>query len=294
MLLSMTGFGDARDENDRLAVCAEVRTVNHRHLKIMIRCPEAYVRLESEIEKLVRERIGRGTVTVTLRIVALTEQSHYRLDEAVLKAYWEEIHRIARQIAAAPPADLAPLVALPGSVAEALEEAVDYEQDWPVIRRVLEAALEKLQQFRVQEGRAMQQELEQQCAVVRTNLDRIAERAPEVVVAFRDRLRQRVAELLAEFDVQVDTADLLREVSVFSERCDIGEEITRLRCHLDQFAAFLKEKRSLGRKLDFLSQEMFREINTIGAKANDVAIAHGVVEMKAATERIREILQNVE
>jgi len=140
----------------------------------------------------------------------------------------------------------------------------------------------------------MLQELRRQCQVLREQLEKVAERATEVVTAYRDRLLQRVNELLSGTDVRAEPDDLLREVSVFAERCDIGEEVTRLRSHLDQFAAFLESDKSEGRRLDFLGQEMFREINTIGAKANDVAIAHCVVEMKAATERIREILQNVE
>lgn len=122
----------------------------------------------------------------------------------------------------------------------------------------------------------------------------MAGKASQVARDYRDRLLECVRDLLKETDVEVGASDLIREVSVFADRCDINEEVTRLRSHLEQFDAFLKENVSQGRKLEFLSQEMFREINTIGSKANNIEIAHSVVEMKAAIEKMREILQNVE
>jgi uncharacterized protein (TIGR00255 family) len=130
--------------------------------------------------------------------------------------------------------------------------------------------------------------------IISEQLVQVTEMAPQVVSSFRDRLLERVKELLATSDVTVDSSDVIREVSIYSERCDINEEIMRLRSHLEQFEAFLQGESSQGRKLEFLSQEIFREINTIGAKANNVTIAHAVVEMKSAVEKIREVLQNVE
>ena len=140
----------------------------------------------------------------------------------------------------------------------------------------------------------MLRDLRLNAGIISEQLMQVADLAPQVVASFRDRLLERVKELLATSDVSVDSSDLIREVSIFSERCDINEEITRLRSHLEQFETFLQGDSSQGRKLEFLSQEMFREVNTIGAKANNVAIAHSVVEMKSAVEKIREVLQNVE
>ena len=140
----------------------------------------------------------------------------------------------------------------------------------------------------------MRQELLDNCETIRKNLDRVAELAPRVVEAYRDRLHERVRALLAEFDVEVDKADLIREVSIFAERGDIAEEIVRLRSHLDQFAQVIDESESSGRKLEFLSQEMFREANTIGSKASDVEISRYTVEIKGVIEKIREMIQNVE
>jgi uncharacterized protein (TIGR00255 family) len=165
---------------------------------------------------------------------------------------------------------------------------------WPQVAPVVEQALESLQKMRVQEGRAMRQELLDNCVSIRTNLDKVAELAPRVAEAFRDRLLERVRSLLQEFDVAIDRADLIREVSIFAERSDVAEEIVRLRSHLDQFAQAIDAPESSGRKLDFLTQEMFREANTIGSKASDVQISHYTVEIKGMIEKIRELTQNVE
>lgn len=140
----------------------------------------------------------------------------------------------------------------------------------------------------------MRAELEQCCQQIATNLDSVVERAPDVVSNYRDKVLERVREMLEGSGATVEPDNLIREVSVFADRCDINEEITRLRCHIDEFLKVINGPTSQGRKLDFLSQEMFREINTTGSKANNVEIAHHVVEMKAAVEKIREILGNVE
>jgi uncharacterized protein (TIGR00255 family) len=290
----MTGYGDARNEDERLNVAVEVRTVNNRYLKIATKIPDAYAGLESRIEKVVRESISRGTVSVTVRIQRLDGGYQYALNREVIDGYWKQLIQIALTLEAPGPTDLSRLLLLPGAVSEEGEGVLDSEAGWPVIRDALQSALEKLQRFRCDEGRSMEDDLRLNGRKIGEQLDQVAKLAPQVVSDFRDRLRERVNELLKGADVTVSDSDLIREVSVYSERCDINEEITRLRCHLDQFEAFLKDAVSQGRKLEFLSQEMFREVNTIGSKANNVEIAHCVVEMKAAVEKIRENLQNVE
>jgi uncharacterized protein (TIGR00255 family) len=290
----MTGFGDARDQNERLTVAIEVRSVNNRYLKIGTRCPEAYAALEGDIEKLVRQSISRGTITVTLRVERHGGDPQYALNRDVLQQYWRQLSQAAEALHAPAPMDLTHMLALPGVVLERGDLLGEPHGEWPLIRRVLERALVRLGEFRAAEGQSMAADLRTNADVILERLDRVAALAPQVVVAFRDRVLERVRELLEATDVGVSSADLIREVSIFSERCDINEEITRLRSHLDQFEAFLGEPVSQGRKLEFLSQEMFREVNTIGSKSNNVEIAHAVVDMKAAVEKIREVLQNVE
>jgi len=159
---------------------------------------------------------------------------------------------------------------------------------------VLDEALDRLQTMRREEGRAMADEMLQYRDFLRDQLDRIRKRAPTVLEAYRDRLHDRVRKLLGELDVEIDRSELIKEVSIFAERSDIAEEVVRLASHLDQFQEIMNEPESPGRKLEFLTQEMSREANTIGSKASDVEISRHVVEIKGTLEKIRELVQNVE
>jgi uncharacterized protein (TIGR00255 family) len=289
----MTGFGEARGRDHRLSVHVEVRAVNNRYLKILTKSPEPYQPLEGEIERVVRDAISRGTVNVVLRLDSLEPRAAYRLDGNLLKAYWRQLLALQDELSA-PAGNLAALLELPGVVVEGAEPSDDPRADWPLIESTLRLALSKLGEFRAAEGASMERDLVENLRIVSTELEKIAARGPQIVVDFRDRLRERVADLLRDSEATVQPADLLREVSIFAERCDISEEITRLRSHLEQFESFLLRPQSQGRKLEFLTQEMVREVNTIGSKANNVDVAHAVVEIKAAVERLREVLQNVE
>lgn len=294
MLLSMTGFGDARKQDAHLSVAVEVRAVNNRYLKVSIKCPDSYAPLEGDIEKTVRESISRGTVSVSVRVDRLGAEQQYVLNREVLQSYWRQLNQIAETIHLATPPNVGSLLQLPGVVIEDDRSHRDPEGDWPLVRETLAEAMQKLHGFRAAEGGSMEQELRANARTIAEQLERVAALAPQVVTEYRDKLYERVRELVESAGVSLERSDLIREVSIFSERCDVNEEIARLRSHLEQFDAFLKQETSSGRKLEFLSQEMFREVNTIGSKANNVTIAHAVVEMKAAVEKMRELLQNVE
>jgi uncharacterized protein (TIGR00255 family) len=294
VLLSMTGFGCSKGQNERLNVAVEVRAVNNRYLKVNSKFPDAYAALEGEIERVVREHIARGSVTVVLDVRTVAGSAALRFNSDVLGDYWQQIKDLSRQLSVAPPADFSSLVSLPGVVAEQGQEALDSDVDWPFLREILNQALRKLHEFREREGHSMRDDLLQNGRVIATQLEEVSRGAPEVVRAYRDKLLERMRELLKGSNATINDSDLIREVSLFADRCDINEEITRLRCHLEQYEVFLNDSASQGRKLDFLGQEMFREVNTIGSKANNVSLAKCVVEMKSAVERIREVLQNVE
>lgn len=290
----MTGYGDARQQSGDRLVAAEVRTVNNRYLKVNLRCPDAYASIESDIERLVRSRIARGTVNLTLRAETFGQDGRYHVDRNVVIAYWEQMTSLTDHLGLAPPQEIASLLQLPGVITEQGVEELDLQVEWPLIEAAVEAALVQLDSFRRREGESMRRDLAQQCQAIRQQLEVVAARAPLVVVQYRDRLLERVTQLLKDTDVAVSDADLIREVSVFADRCDINEEIMRLTSHLDQFDECLEGEESAGRKLEFLCQEMFREVNTIGSKSNNVDIAHAVVEMKGTVERLREVVQNVE
>jgi uncharacterized protein (TIGR00255 family) len=295
VLLSMTGYGEARYQSDALTLAIELRALNNRYLKVSLRAADPYNLLEPEFEKVVRRRIRRGTVQVHLRYERQYASQDFRINATALKSYLGQLRGIWQEWGGREgPELLGSVLALPGVVAEPGSITLHLDEEWPVLERVLEQALDRLQAMRQEEGKAMAAEFLQQRDTLAGHLEQIRQRAPGVASAFRDRLYERVRSLLAEHDVEIDRSDLIKEVSIFAERSDIAEEVVRLASHLDQFQEIMNEPESPGRKLEFLTQEMFREANTIGSKAGDVAISRHVVEIKGILEKIRELVQNVE
>jgi len=291
---SMTGFGESHSVEGGLDVSIEVRTVNSRYFKISLRTPEGYGAIEPQIEALVRKRIRRGTVLVWLRIDRARSPEDYKINAQVLGSYRRQLEAIHQQWQLAETVPLADLLLLPGVVDEASTASTNASEGWPVIGRTLEAAIDRLDQMRFEEGRAMAADLRANCAAAAACLELVQQRAPLVREAYRARLEERLRNTLAEMEMTFDPADVLKEVGLFAERSDISEEIVRLRSHLQQFETVVALPEASGRKLEFLTQEMFREANTIGSKANDVEISRQVIEIKSAIERIREMIQNIE
>lgn len=289
----MTGIGEARVENDRLAVSVELRSVNNRHLKVSLRGPEAYLSLEHDIEKIVRSRVSRGTINVNLRVDRLQGDAGYTVRRGVLSDYVAQLRSLASELHLSPPSDLTTLLALPGVIVEGSSSSLEPE-DGEIIARAMHAALDRLHEFRVREGEAMSRELSQLCDALETSMANVAVRAPLVVEEYRSRLQSRIDEILRQAGLNVPAVDLVREVGLFADRSDINEELTRLRSHIAQFRGLIAAGESAGRTMEFLCQELNREVNTIGSKANDVEIARCVVDGKGSIERIREIVQNVE
>lgn len=290
----MTGQGSAHVTEEGVSVAAEVRTVNSRYFKLALRTSDGYSSLEPRIEEVVRRYVRRGTVQLDLRVDRESVADDFRLNETALASYQRQLTEVARQLKLDSKVTLESLLALPGVVDERVSRNVDTDAEWPLVERALIQALEGLTKMRTIEGQAMAADMSAQCKSIGQELDHIAERAPLVTEGYRDRLTERMNKLLAEFEVRVDASDVIREVGLFSERSDISEEIVRLRHHLEQFDQIMGLDESSGRKLEFITQEMFRESNTIGSKANDGEIGRHVIEVKAAVERIREMIQNVE
>ena len=290
----MTGFGEGHCNRAGLSVTVEARTINNRYFKLSVRVPEGYTAMESSIEGVVRDAIRRGTVQVNLRIVREASPDDFQVNEVVLRSYREQLDRLTVGATLDNETLLGAILALPGVVNEQAAVRADVEADWPVVDAALKDALSQLREMRAREGKAMARDLQENCEALKRELDAIEQRAPLVVQSYADRLTERLKKLLAEHEVKVEPADVVREVGIFAERSDIAEEIVRLRSHLKQFDKIMSSGDSVGRKLEFVTQEMFRETNTIGSKANDAEIAHHVVEIKAAIERMREMIQNVE
>ena len=290
----MTGFGEARCQCDGRAVAVEVRTINSRYLKLSTRLSEGYASLESQVEAVVRERVRRATIQLNVRIDRARSVEDYKIDVNVLDSYRRQLLALNREWNLAEEVSLGSLLMLPGVVREEFAARCDPARDWPLVQETLEKALGNLDQMRREEGRTMSVDLLANCRAAAACLAQIEARAPSVVESYRTRLAERLQRTLAELDVALQPADIIKEVSLFADRSDISEEIVRLRSHFEQFEAIVAAAESSGRKLDFLTQEMNREANTIGSKASDVEISRQVIEIKCAIERIREMIQNVE
>lgn len=296
MLCSMTGYGEASYHDDNLHLAIELRSVNNRYLKVSLRAGEPYNLLEAEFEKVIRRAVRRGTIQAHLRCQRRFSPQDFQINAAALQSYVRQLRELAGTLGLADHGQtlLSQVLALPGVVPEPATAALEMEEEWPRIEQVLQQALGRLQAMRLEEGRTMAQELLQMRDHIATQLELIRAHIPRVAVLYRDRLFERVRNLLSEHDVQIDRSDLIKEVAIFAERSDIAEEVVRLASHLDQFQEIVNEPESAGRKLEFLTQEMFRESNTIGSKASDVEISRHVVEIKGTLEKIRELVQNIE
>ncbi len=288
----MTGFGNATIDRSGIHVSVEIKSVNNRYLKLSTRLPDSVARFESEIEKLVRSRVARGSVQLAVRLRFSGGESEYRIDANVLNGYRKQIQ--AAQSEGEEAVSLESLLALPGVVSENDLPDDVMNSLWPAVAESINASLDHFHDFREREGESMRVDLDKQCETIEQEVKQVAALAPQVVNDYREKLLERVRRMTTEASISVGPNDIIREVAIFADRCDVNEEITRLGSHIEQFRRMLNGSTSQGRKLEFIGQEMFREINTIGSKANSVDIAHSVVEMKAAIERIREVLQNVE
>lgn len=289
----MTGHGEGQSTNGQLHVLAEARSINNRFLKVNVRCTDGFGLLDPKIEDYVRGKLKRGTVNLNVRIQRQLSSSDIRVNDSVLDGYIEHLNRLQSSTGQS---DIRAewLLSLPGVLQDPSRLEQDVEAIWPLIQEALDQALGHLQEMREREGAAMADDLLQNISLIEQELGRIIERSPQVVDHYQTRLTEKLQKLLAQHDVELNSSDIVREVGIFADRCDTSEETVRLKSHLEQFRAITEGAESNGRKLDFVTQEMFRETNTIGSKANDSEIARFVVEIKTAIERIREMVQNIE
>lgn len=291
MIVSMTGFGDASGERDGVHYAIEIRSLNNRFFKAVIKLPEALAGLEPELESSLRKRLGRGSITYVLKMRMDSADAAYHINMPALNAYLAQLRQLVQDEVQI---DLSTLLTLPGICQEPRDDTDEIAAHGQTVRELTDQAVARLQQMRQREGAALCDELMRHAAVIREHLDAIETRAPHVLADYHKRLSARVNELLSSAQLKVSEQDLLREVAVFAERSDIAEEVQRLRSHLDAFSQACREDEHSGRKLDFITQEMLREANTISSKGNDAEIARHIVEVKGAIDRLKEQVQNVE
>lgn len=291
-LTSMTGFGRGEAQRAGLRVVVELGSVNRRQFDARVNLPRGLSVLEPQIIKDIGTRVSRGSVTCSVWLSRVEGDEALEVDRNAAGLYVEALREVARELEIEDDLAASDLLALPGIV-QPRQPGTDETPDvWPVVRKALRKALHELVGMRSREGRALEQDLRKRFASLETRVVRIEKRAPVVVRRHRRLLRQR----LSEAGVSWGSSDpqLMREVALFAERSDVAEEIVRLKSHFEQGRRLMEGRRRAGRSLDFLCQEMFREINTIGSKANDARIAAQVIAFKAGLDRIREQVQNVE
>jgi len=294
MIQSMTGYGEAQHAEEGVSYALELRSLNNRYFKANVKLPENLQFMEADVEKLLRTRLQRGSVTYVLRVRNSSAAGAYEINRAALEHYLGQVRGIPLLEGVEGTVDLASILTMPGVCQPPEQDEDTRAHTWEITRRLTEDALERLVQMRGVEGEALREDLLSHCARIRGLAAQIAAQAPAVIAEYQDRLRERVAVLLREARLELETEALLREVAVFADRSDISEEVSRLASHLDQFTRLCDSPELAGRKLDFLAQEMLREANTIGSKSNNAAIARDVVEIKGSIDRLKEQVQNVE
>jgi uncharacterized protein (TIGR00255 family) len=292
MPLSMTGHGQASLRYGDCSVDVEVRTVNNRYLKIVSKVSEPLSGFESELEHIVRDYLRRGSVSLSVRMTNFGSQQASLVNQDLLRSYLTEAKQVADDLLIPFHPELSGFLGLPGVVQP---QYVDLSEGLlEAIKAACRNSLEDLQTMRRAEGEAMAAKFREYLGMLEDNLKYIASRSPQVSVDYQQRLEQRVRLAVESRGLEIGALDLLREITLFCDRSDISEERTRLASHVDQFRQALEAEESQGRRLEFLTQEMGREINTIGAKANDSEISTYVVAIKTILEQIRELVQNVE
>ena len=296
MIRSMTGFGEASGEDDGAWFFVELRSLNAKYFKCVLRLPDDLQGLEAELESDLRRRLTRGTVTLTVKCSDGSGDAAQTINHQALERYVAQASQAPSVANGTVVYDFGALLTLPGVLQPATNDEKRLDRARRALAGLIDTAGAQLIEMRRREGSLLMGELEALASAIAERLDRIAQRAPDVVEAYNQRLRTRVSAMLEEANLAVEPGDLVREVAVFAEKSDIAEELQRLAGHIAQFRELIAAPDDLpvGRTLDFLSQEMLREANTIGSKCNDAAISRETVEIKGAIDRIKEQVQNVE
>jgi uncharacterized protein (TIGR00255 family) len=291
---SMTGYGRGDCSQDGFKITVELSSVNRKQSEISVNLPREMEMLEAQIRDLINQYIARGrlTVRVALHTGASKLSARMHLNVPLAKAYARELNRLSRQLKLPGPVTLDHLARAPG-VFQTDEQIVEEENFWPAVENALKKALSALVKMREREGAHLAQDLAQRIATMRKAVVEIQKHAPTVAERYRQQLLERIKSSGLEAPGSDDDR-LLKEVVYFADRSDISEELTRLQSHFRQFEDGRRSREPVGRMLDFLAQEMNREVNTIGSKANDSLISRAVVTLKTELEKFREQAQNVE
>jgi uncharacterized protein (TIGR00255 family) len=288
----MTGYGRGEVDHGGVKFSVELNSVNRKQSDIVVNLPRDLAELEPRIRQTINERISRGRMNV---LVTLQESANgarkLALDTGLARSYHEAMLTLQKELSAPGEITIGTILQAPG-VMRSPEHTLDGQQAWPVLEQALAVALGDLIKMREREGKHLAKDLIHRLKVLRKEIKEIRALYPDVVKKYRSALLERIEK--AGLNLPIEDERLLKEVTFFADRSDISEELTRLESHLAQFAHHLRKNEPVGRTLEFITQEIFRELNTLGAKSNDAAISQHVVACKSELEKIREQIQNLE
>jgi uncharacterized protein (TIGR00255 family) len=294
MIRSMTGYGRAEVAGSRLALSVECKSLNHRHLDIALRLPRALSALELDARRVIQGAVQRGRVEVSVGVAPIegAPSADLTINMAQARAYVEMVRRTGDELKLGGVPTLQWLLEQPGVITREEQTPLSPEEGWPLLHDGLAKALGELRTRRDAEGAALDTELRALLAVMGEHVGMMAARGPAATERKQQRLRERVQALVG--GAPLDETRLATEVAMWAEKSDITEELARLRAHMSEFARLLDEGGAVGRTLDFLLQEMNREVNTVGSKADDLELSQAAIAAKSTLEKLREQAQNIE
>ena len=288
----MTGYGRGEADQNGTKFCVELNSVNRRQSDIVINLPRDLIELEPRIRQAINESISRGRTNVVVSYHSGPDATpQLALDTGLARSYYEAMRALQKQLNVSGEIDISTLLQAPG-VMHVHQTTVQPREAWPVIERALRSALGELVKMREREGKHLAKDLIRRLKAMRKQIKEIRALHPDVIKQYRAALFDRIQK--AGLPIAADDERLVKEISFFADRSDVSEELTRVESHLAQFAHHLRKNEPVGRTLEFITQEIFRELNTLGAKSNDAAISQHVVACKAELEKIREQIQNLE
>ncbi|HNX28999.1 MAG TPA: YicC family protein [Syntrophomonadaceae bacterium] len=292
MIKSMTGFGKSQVEQQGYSATCEVRGVNHRYFDPHIRISRRYMFLEDRIKDEIKQFVTRGRIEMTINIEKTGESArNIKVDNDLAMAYYKYLKELAEKLNISPDLRVIDIFRLP-EVFDVSDDEEDLELVWSVLKEAVRQAMDSMADMRSKEGLILAQDILERNDLILTMVNQLEEFAPQVASDYKDKLRKRITELVGQ-----DLADeqrIIQEAAIFADKASITEEIVRLKSHIKHFTGFINDGEAIGRKCDFLIQEMFREINTVASKNNHLEMSRIVVDVKAELEKIREQIQNIE
>lgn len=292
MIKSMTGFGRSYGEENGYNITVEIKSVNHRFFEFYSRVPRQYAFLEEKLKSFINSKVARGKIECTLTIENLSDDSvEVQVNKPLAKAYADSLRELSAELGLKEDFGSSLISRFP-EVLSVTKQEIDEDLVWQSVKIVAENAVNKFISMRETEGEKLKADLLLKCDRILECVSFVESRSPQTVNEYQERLYQKMKEVLES--TAIDEQRILAEAAIYSDKVAVDEETVRLRSHIDQFKTFLESEEAIGRKMDFLVQEMNRETNTIGSKCSDVEISRKVVDIKSDIEKIREQIQNIE